>query len=76
MYEEQPFNGMFHRNKAIRHADILDGTSNTIALGERASMFAPNGWAGVIPVRRRCFRPRLQLDAVKSWVKLRGQRSR
>lgn len=48
-YEETPFNGMFHRNKAIRHADILDGTSNTIGMGERSSMFSPNGWAGVIP---------------------------
>ncbi len=48
-YEEQPFNGMFHRNKAIRHRDILDGTSNTIGMGERSSMFSPNGWAGVIP---------------------------
>ncbi len=48
-YEELPFNGMFHRNKAIRHADIFDGTSNTLGMGERASMFSPNGWAGVIP---------------------------
>ncbi len=48
-YEELPFNGMFHRNRAIRHADILDGTSNTIGMGERSSMFSPNGWAGVIP---------------------------
>lgn len=48
-YEETPFNGMFHRNKAIRHSDILDGTSNTIGMGERSSMFAPSGWAGVIP---------------------------
>ena len=48
-YEEFPFNGMFHRNKAIRHADIFDGTSNTIGIGERSNMFSPNGWAGVIP---------------------------
>jgi prepilin-type N-terminal cleavage/methylation domain-containing protein len=49
MYEEQPFNGMFHRNVAIRLGEVSDGTSNTIGIGERASMFAPNGWVGVIP---------------------------
>jgi prepilin-type N-terminal cleavage/methylation domain-containing protein len=48
-YEEPNFNGMFHRNQAIKHRDITDGTSHTIGLGERASMFSPNGWAGVIP---------------------------
>jgi len=57
MYEEQPFNGMFHRNVGVRHADIIDGTSNTIGLGERASMFAPNGWAGVIPTAQTVFSP-------------------
>ncbi len=57
MYEQQPFNGIFHRNMAIRHADINDGTSNTIGLGERASMFTPNGWAGVIPTAQTVFSP-------------------
>jgi prepilin-type N-terminal cleavage/methylation domain-containing protein len=57
MYEEQPFNGMFHRNVGIRHAQITDGTSNTIGLGERASMFTPNGWAGVIPGAQTVFSP-------------------
>lgn len=59
MYEEQPFNGMFHRNVAVRHRDIIDGTSNTIGIGERASMFAPNGWAGVIPGAQTVFSPRI-----------------
>jgi prepilin-type N-terminal cleavage/methylation domain-containing protein len=55
MYEEAPFNGMFHRNIPVKHAHITDGTSNTIGLGERASMFAPNGWAGVIPTAQTVF---------------------
>lgn len=59
MYEEQPFNGMFHRNVGVRHAQITDGTSNTIGIGERASMFAPNGWAGVIPTAQTVFSPRI-----------------
>ena len=65
MYEEQTFNGMFHRNVGIRHADISDGLSNTIGLGERASKFAPNGWAGVIPTAQTVFSP--------SMAKSRGQ---
>lgn len=55
MYEETPFNGMFHRNQPVKHASITDGTSNTIGIGERASMFTPNGWAGVIPNAQTVF---------------------
>ncbi len=45
-YEEQPFNGMFHRNSKVRFADITDGSSNTVGVGERMSRHSPNGWAG------------------------------
>ncbi len=65
MYEETPFNGIFHRNVPVRVAEITDGTSNTIGLGERASMFTPNGWAGVIPGARTVFSP--------WWAQRRGQ---
>jgi len=49
MYEQSPFNGMFHRKQGVRTGEITDGLSNTIGVGERMSSFSPNGWAGVIP---------------------------
>lgn len=62
LYEETPFNGMFHRNQPVKHAHITDGTSNTIGIGERASMFTPNGWAGVIPTAQTVFSPMIALN--------------
>jgi prepilin-type processing-associated H-X9-DG protein len=41
-------NGMFFRNSHVRTADIQDGTSNTIAIAERAALFAKAPWAGVM----------------------------
>lgn len=47
-YEFQPFNGIFHRNKAIKIVDITDGTSYTVGIGERHSGFVRTAWAGVV----------------------------
>jgi prepilin-type N-terminal cleavage/methylation domain-containing protein/prepilin-type processing-associated H-X9-DG protein len=40
--------GVFFRNSAIRMADITDGTSETILIGERAWANANGIWAGAI----------------------------
>jgi prepilin-type N-terminal cleavage/methylation domain-containing protein/prepilin-type processing-associated H-X9-DG protein len=41
-------NGVFFRNSQIAVRDILDGTSFTLAIGERCAMFTQTPWAGVM----------------------------
>ena len=48
-YEFQPFNGIFHRNVAVRSSDITDGMSSTVGIGERHSGFVRSAWAGLVP---------------------------
>jgi prepilin-type N-terminal cleavage/methylation domain-containing protein/prepilin-type processing-associated H-X9-DG protein len=41
--------GVFYRNSRIRMADVRDGLSNTIAVGERSGDHAPATWTGAVP---------------------------
>jgi prepilin-type N-terminal cleavage/methylation domain-containing protein len=56
-YEEQPFNGVFHRNSRIRLDDIVDGTSKTIGIGERMSRHTQSSWVGVTPGQTLFYAP-------------------
>jgi prepilin-type N-terminal cleavage/methylation domain-containing protein/prepilin-type processing-associated H-X9-DG protein len=41
--------GIFYRNSKTRIADVTDGTSNTLLIGERAWSNANGVWSGAIP---------------------------
>jgi prepilin-type N-terminal cleavage/methylation domain-containing protein/prepilin-type processing-associated H-X9-DG protein len=41
-------NGLFYRNSRVRIADVKDGTSNTLATGERCSDIALATWTGAV----------------------------
>lgn len=41
--------GPFFRNSRIRFADVTDGLSNTVLLGEHTSRLSDKTWVGVVP---------------------------
>ena len=41
-------NGLFQRNSRNRTGDVLDGLSNTLAVGERGAILAKAPWVGVM----------------------------
>jgi hypothetical protein len=46
--------GVFFRNSRVRTADITDGTSNTVFLGEHTSKLSDKTWVGVAPYSVTC----------------------
>jgi prepilin-type N-terminal cleavage/methylation domain-containing protein len=42
-------NGPFYPNSHTRIADVTDGLSNTVFVGERSSFLCNNTWVGVVP---------------------------
>jgi len=63
--------GPFYRNSKTRIAEVTDGTSNTIFLGEHGSELSDKCWAGVVPgamIHPRISSPENQPDAAATMV--------
>jgi prepilin-type N-terminal cleavage/methylation domain-containing protein/prepilin-type processing-associated H-X9-DG protein len=54
-------NGPFYPNSHTRVADVSDGLSNTVFIGERSSILCNSTWVGVVPTA--VVSPRLDLHA-------------
>jgi prepilin-type N-terminal cleavage/methylation domain-containing protein/prepilin-type processing-associated H-X9-DG protein len=52
-------NGPFYRNSKTRVADVKDGLSNTVFVGEHSSILSNKTWVGVVPGAVTC--PRFDL---------------
>jgi prepilin-type N-terminal cleavage/methylation domain-containing protein/prepilin-type processing-associated H-X9-DG protein len=54
--------GPFYRNSRTRVADVSDGLSNTVFLGEKSSILCDSTWVGVVPFACTPERPRWPSD--------------
>jgi prepilin-type N-terminal cleavage/methylation domain-containing protein/prepilin-type processing-associated H-X9-DG protein len=54
--------GPFYKNSSIRPADVIDGLSNTVFIGERSSSISDNTWFGVVPFAIAAPKPGLPSD--------------
>jgi prepilin-type N-terminal cleavage/methylation domain-containing protein/prepilin-type processing-associated H-X9-DG protein len=49
--------GPFYRNSRIRAADVTDGLSNTVFIGEHSSRLSNKTWYGTVPKAATCPKP-------------------
>ena len=54
--------GPFYKNSHTRAADVTDGLSNTVFIGERSSSISDNTWFGVVPFLSVWTKPGLPSD--------------
>ncbi len=49
--------GPFYRNSKVRIADVTDGLTNTVFLGEHSSKLSDKTWYGTVPYAATCPKP-------------------